>query len=33
MHKFQKASVQGVPLKMLALLTREQQERRTLPLE
>lgn len=29
MHKFQQASIQGVPLKMLALLTTEQQECRT----
>lgn len=33
MDKLQQASVQGVPLKMLALLTTEQQEGRTLPLE
>lgn len=33
MHKFQQASIQGVPLKMLALLTTEQQESRTLSLE
>lgn len=33
MHKFQQASVQGVPLKMLTLLTSEQKEGRTLPLE
>lgn len=28
MHKFQQVSVQGVPLKMLTLLTSEQQEGR-----
>lgn len=33
MHKFQQASLQGVPLKMLALLTTEQQEGTTLPVE
>lgn len=33
MHKFKQASVQGGPLKMLALVTYVQQEGGTVPLE